>query len=46
MMSTQPNRQVYNDFLLGIGHPLLDVSINVDDKFLAKYVFISNVLFK
>lgn len=26
-----------HDFLLGVGHPLLDVSVNVDEKFLDRY---------
>lgn len=39
-MMNEQRREQLHDYLLGVGHPLLDVSINVDDKFLAKYVLI------
>lgn len=29
-------QQINDDYLLGVGHPLLDVTVNVDEKFLAR----------
>ena len=35
----EQNQNIHiDDYLIGVGHPLLDISLDVDDKFLAKYV--------